>query len=109
MILIRLFFVLKKRNREGKIIETIVPVKNFNGSDVLIIDDICDGGRTFIEIAKICKNRNSGNVYLVVSHAIFSNGLGELSKWFTKIYSTNSISEMDSDFVKQWNIFDFAI
>lgn len=40
---------------------------------LVVIDDICDGGRTFIELAKIMpKNRKS--LLLYVTHGIFSKG-----------------------------------
>lgn len=39
---------------------------------VLIVDDICDGGRTFIEVAKMLPWAKE--VHLYVSHGIFSKG-----------------------------------
>ena len=52
---------------------------NFNGTkpDVAIIsDDICDGGKTFIELAKVLKEQHGiKQVYLVVTHGIFSKGM----------------------------------
>jgi ribose-phosphate pyrophosphokinase len=78
----------------GKIIKTVVPVMEFHGRDAFIVDDICDGGGTFIEIAKVCKQHNVGNMYLVVSHGIFSKGLGELAQYFQGIYCTNSINDL---------------
>lgn len=64
--------------------------QDFEGKDVLIVDDICIGGRTFIELSKKLKERNIGNLYLAISHGIFSNGFSELSLHFTKIFTTNS-------------------
>lgn len=64
--------------------------QDFEGRNVLIVDDICIGGRTFIELAKKLNERNVGNLYLAVSHGIFSNGLNELSKYFNKVFTTNS-------------------
>ncbi len=64
--------------------------QDFEGKDVLIVDDICIGGRTFIELAKKLKGRNAGDLYLAVSHGIFSNGFSELSKYFKTIFTTNS-------------------
>jgi ribose-phosphate pyrophosphokinase len=40
----------------------------------LIIDDICDGGRTFVEAAKVLYERGAKEVHLYVSHGIFSKG-----------------------------------
>lgn len=45
---------------------------------ILIIDDICDGGRTFIECAKLLYMHRAKVVHLYVSHGIFSKGLTPL-------------------------------
>lgn len=44
------------------------------GSTVLIIDDICDGGRTFIEASKLLKGVGVKEVYLYTTHGIYSKG-----------------------------------
>jgi ribose-phosphate pyrophosphokinase len=44
----------------------------------IIIDDICDGGRTFIEVAKKLYAGGAKEVHLYVSHGIFSKGLEPL-------------------------------
>lgn len=44
----------------------------------LIIDDICDGGRTFIEVAKKLYEAGATEVHLYISHGIFSKGLEPL-------------------------------
>lgn len=66
---------------------------DFEGSDVLIVDDICIGGRTFVELAKKIKHYNVGNLYLAVSHGIFSNGFTELAENFTNVFTTRSYAE----------------
>jgi ribose-phosphate pyrophosphokinase len=48
----------------GQIIKSDVNTENLKGKDCLIVDDICDGGRTFIEIAAALKEKNAGNLYL---------------------------------------------
>lgn len=115
----------KDRDTDGKLTKTVVPIYgNHFGKDLIIIDDICDGGATFINIAKSIKEKEDGSkfkgkLYLIVTHGIFSNGLGELSKYFDGIYCTNSYSELDfrlslnramntefpKDFVKQLSVF----
>lgn len=77
---------------------------DLKGTDCLIVDDICDGGRTFIEIAKELQKNNAGGLYLFVTHGIFSNGFEELSKYFDKIYCTNSFSDVKHDIVKQFKV-----
>jgi len=58
--------------------------------DILIIDDICDGGRTFIELAKKLKQKFDGNIYLYVTHGIFSKDLDVvLEAGIKHIYTAN--------------------
>lgn len=57
----------------------------------LIVDDICDGGGTFIAAAKVLKSKGVENLYLCVTHGIFSKGLQDLFKYYKKIYTTNSV------------------
>ena len=47
---------------------------DITGKNVIIIDDICDGGRTFIEVTKLLRSKTVGRVTLYVSHGIFSKG-----------------------------------
>lgn len=40
----------------------------------LIIDDICDGGKTFIEVAKALYAAGATEVHLYISHGLFTKG-----------------------------------
>lgn len=81
----------KKRDLEtGKLTGFTVPAKEeFQADSILIVDDICDGGGTFVGIAEQLKNCGLP-MYLYVSHGIFSKGLTDLFKYFAKIYTTDS-------------------
>lgn len=89
----------KHRDINGKITHTSVPdCEKYTNHDYFLVDDICDGGRTFVEVAKVIKNEidkvnGSGRIFLVVTHGIFSAGFDELSKYFDGIWTTNSVSE----------------
>ena len=65
--------------------------QDFNGKDILIIDDICVYGGTFKGLAKMLRERNCGKLYLAVSHMTVEN-LGEdpVTDYFDKVYTTNS-------------------
>ena len=82
----------------GKILSTEVPTPNEAwGRDFIIIDDICDGGRTFIEIAKVLRADSQfegSKIYLMVTHGIFSAGYSELKKTFDGIFTTDSVKEI---------------
>ena len=60
------------------------------GRNALIVDDICDGGRTFIELAKVLKASGAGKVYLYVTHGIFSQGLGVFAGLIDAVFTTDS-------------------
>jgi ribose-phosphate pyrophosphokinase len=94
--------------KTGNIIRTELPTMDLRGIEhLIVIDDICDGGRTFIELAKAIKEITEIPIYLIVTHGIFSAGYFELGKYFSGIYTTNSIKDIDTDIalVKQLNIF----
>lgn len=109
----------KSRDTEGKLTKTKVPDYDLN-KDAIIIDDICDGGRTFTNIINAIKvKRNGGHTgkfYLVITHGVFSAGFKDLLQYFDGIYCTNSYKDVpeflwDGDKkdiptkVKQLNIF----
>jgi ribose-phosphate pyrophosphokinase len=70
---------VKIRNQLTGAIESItIPDADFKDKRVLIVDDICDGGGTFIEIAKQLKEKGASRIGLHVSHGIFSKGMDVL-------------------------------
>lgn len=83
----------KKRNTLTGKIEAIEVQGNVSGRDCIIIDDICDGGATFIGLAKALKEKGANDLYLFVSHGIFSKGLRELCKHYKLIGTTNSFRD----------------
>lgn len=92
----------------GKIIKTDVNADDLKGEACVVVDDICDGGRTFIELAAALKAKNAGDLYFIVSHGIFSyNALDRLKEaGYKNVCSSNSISNITgSDFYKQHNLF----
>jgi ribose-phosphate pyrophosphokinase len=52
-----------------------------------IVDDICDGGRTFIEIAKVLKEKGAGKIVLMVTHGFFTKGLEVFDGLIDEIYT----------------------
>lgn len=76
-----------------------IPFEHVSEKDFLIIDDICDGGRTFIELAKELRKQTKGKIILFVTHGIFSAGFDELAKHIDRIYTLNSFVEDVPDFV----------
>ena len=81
----------------GRIVSTVVELPdNFELKTYLIVDDICDGGRTFIELAKAIKNAvnyNGERICLYVTHGIFSAGMDVFNGYIDKIYVHNLMKE----------------
>jgi ribose-phosphate pyrophosphokinase len=71
----------------GEITGTNVFFDDFHGKTCVIVDDICDGGRTFIEIAKVLKTLNAGEIVLCVTHGLFTKGLEVFDGLIDKIYT----------------------
>ena len=85
--------------KTGKIIMTEVS-GNVEGKRILIVDDICDGGRTFIELAKELKIKGAIEVSLFITHGIFSKGLKIFDGLIDNIYTTNSFRSTNEYFSK---------
>lgn len=103
---------LKIRNLQtGEIIKMEVLCNDFKGKDVFVADDIGDGLKTFIELAKICKSKNCGKFILFITHAIFSKGAKVcFDNGIDEIFTTSSFKyETRYDEIKYYekiNIFD---
>ncbi len=80
--------------KTGKLSGFKVYADALNGADCLIVDDICDGGGTFMGLATTLKNKGAGKLYLAVSHGIFSKGFDALTEHFDQIFTTNSFRDI---------------
>lgn len=74
---------------------------NLEDKTCVVVDDICDGGGTFIGLAAELKRHNAGSLILIVTHGIFSRGAEELNKVYDKIYCTDSFQTLNDDHVGQ--------
>lgn len=77
--------------KEGKSILTqSIGRQDFEGKDIIILDDLSIFAGTFVGLAKILRQRNAGNLYLIVSHITVPNPNKELEELYTGIFTTNS-------------------
>jgi len=67
---------------------TVLDPEKVNRKECLIIDDLCDGGGTFVGIASELRKAGATKVILYVSHGIFSKGFD--LPGIEKIYTTDS-------------------
>lgn len=90
----------------GEILDTLIPKDKFNGETCFIVDDICSKGGTFKSLAKKLKSLGAGKIYLIVTHYEGTANLEELSECgITQVFTTNSITTIYNNFVKQLDVF----
>ena len=98
----------KSRDPQTHKLVQVIDRQDFQGKDILILDDLCVFGGTFLGLAKMLKERNVGKIYLAVSHITVENPNKELSNLYDKIYCTNSKFESydleNLQIIKQFNI-----
>lgn len=64
---------------------------DFQGKDLLIVDDLSVYGGTFKGLSKLLKERNCGKLYLAVSHITVQNlGDDPVTNYFDRVFTTNS-------------------
>jgi len=60
------------------------------GSLVLVVDDLCDGGGTFIGLAGLIE-REGFKAHLWTTHGLYSKGTAELLQHYGHLYCTDSV------------------
>jgi ribose-phosphate pyrophosphokinase len=62
------------------------------GAKLFVLDDLCDGGRTFIEVAKELETitLGYGDLELAITHGLFTKGVDIVAVHYDKIYTTDS-------------------
>lgn len=95
----KVFYGQKVRNwKNGKIegLDIInpscIPASQYRGKSVLVIDDICSRGGTFVFTAKELKKMGFGDLYLAVTHCEKTIELGDVKDFYKKIFTTDSMS-----------------
>lgn len=89
-------YATKVRNPEnGDILRTEIQDGDYKGKNLLIVDDICDGGRTFIELAKVLRKYEPSRIDLYVTHGIFSKGFEVFEGLIDHFYVANMLPNRD--------------
>ena len=102
-------FGIKSRNWEtGQIegLDVAGAVEQINGKDILIVDDICSRGGTFLHSAKKLKELGANKIYLYVTHCENTILEGELltSGLIEKVYTTNSIFTKEHEKIEVFEV-----
>lgn len=74
-------------------IVTVIDRQDFQGKNILIVDDVLIYGGTLISIAQQLKDRNVGKLYAYVSHTTVKAPKKELEAYYERIFTTDSMYE----------------
>lgn len=66
------------------------------GKDCFVFDDIAEGGRTFIELAKILDDKGAKSKHLFVVHGIFSKGVDVVCDMFDSVSTTDTYQDFNN-------------
>ncbi len=105
MIILPYAFGIKKRDwKTGNILgfDVAGSVDEIKGACVLMVDDICSMGGTFLHSARKLKELGAENIYLYISHCERTILDGELlrSGFVKKIFTTNSICNLNHELIE---------
>jgi hypothetical protein len=77
-------------------LDSIILPKIDENDEFTVIDDLCDGGRTFTLLAAELRKLNPKmKLNLVVTHAVNMDGLLIVSKYYDNVFITNSYQNWD--------------
>lgn len=86
---------VKHRNEEGRINSYSLYGIKENTKSVLIIDDLCSWGGTFVSASKELRKHGVENVYLCVSHCENNILKGEVFDYVDGVFTTDSICTVE--------------
>lgn len=88
------------KNRVDGKVQGIKVLDNVPTSGKLfVLDDLCDGGRTFTEVARALVFADSNcDLELAITHGLFTKGVDVVASYFDHVYTTDSyISDKQAD------------
>lgn len=90
----------KVRNTETGKIESIrilnPELLTSNDKPLLVCDDLCDAGGTFVGLAAEIRKYTDKKLYIFVTHMVNRKGIENLSKVYDKVYFTNSYKNWEN-------------
>lgn len=64
--------MIVKQRAEAGVVESMDLIGDVRGSDVIIVDDLCDTGGTLVKAAQLLKDKGALHVYTAITHPVFS-------------------------------------
>lgn len=83
--------------KTGKILSIEVEnPKSLDGRPLLIVDDLCDAGGTFLGVAKALRKYTDVPLNIYVVHMVNPKGIENLSKTYDHVWFTNSYKDWEN-------------
>ena len=73
--------------------------EDLTGRSVIIVDDLCDGGGTFLGVAEKLRQRGAEKVSLYVTHGMFTKGVAMMKEKLDEIYCFNYYGPEDERYL----------
>ena len=67
------------------------------GDNIIVVDDLCDGGGTFLGIHNILKELEPTSCSLWVTHAVQKAGIEKVAAVYDKVYITDSYKDWSKE------------
>lgn len=111
------FSVICQKNRDeatGSLTEfSAKSLTNVSDKNLLVIDDLCDGGGTFVGLAPKLRELAPKSLSLLVTHAVQRAGIDRVAAYYDNVFITDTYkdwsSENLSDNVEVFRIDDFEL
>lgn len=95
-----IIYCTKTRDKNGKVTEVKInsesPLQISKKAKLIVIDDLCDGGGTFMAIAPELKRYEVKEIDLLITHSIQLDGLKKVSSVYDKVITSNSYKDWNS-------------
>jgi ribose-phosphate pyrophosphokinase len=83
-------YLVAEKTREDGTVKLKLPAFDFVGKRACVVDDLCDGGATFLAVAEALKGIDGPKqLDLYVTHGLFTKGLDALKNVYDTIYTAN--------------------
>lgn len=104
----KIAFASKTRNLNTGALEFLSISDNIEDKHLLVVDDVCIGGGTFIQLAKgiIERNISIKSISLFTAHGIYSNGIEDLLSYYNYLGCTDSWMPDTFPSVKMYELSD---
>lgn len=97
----------KVRNIETGKIESIKIINpelfKENNKPIMVVDDLCDAGGTFVGLAKEIRKYTDRELNIFVTHMVNPRGIENLSENYDHVYFTNSYRDWKSAFERDFD------